>query len=368
MPPTIRPARAADLDALVELETLAFASDRMSRRSFRASLDRPTSILQVAEDNGEVLGYFLVLFRRGSAMARLYSIAVSPKARGTGLGRTLLAAAEEAAFEAGRIVLRLEVREDNANAIRLYESNGYRHWGRSLDYYEDHATALRMEKLLRGKKPIESKVLYYPQSEEFTCGPACLLMALGHFQEEYVPSALDEIRIWREATTIFLLSGLGGCGPEGLALAASHRGLHPRVIVSQQGPLFMESVRSEDKRRVMELAQEDLLQRALAENIPIEYREWTTDDLLQNMEAGGLAILLISSYRMVGTKVPHWVLVIGNTGSHFVLHDPYVDPDTGENSTDTALLPVAHSALLQMARYGKQGLRALVLLPPPSAS
>jgi hypothetical protein len=33
-----------------------------------------------------------------------------------------------------------------------------------------------------------------------------------------------ELRLWREATTIFMTSGHGGCGPYGLALSAYRRG------------------------------------------------------------------------------------------------------------------------------------------------
>src|SRR3546814_2094248 len=41
-----------------------------------------------------------------------------------------------------------------------------------------------------------------------------------------------EIRIWREATTIFMTSGHGGCDPYGLAVAANRRGFHAKVYVS----------------------------------------------------------------------------------------------------------------------------------------
>jgi len=37
----------------------------------------------------------------------------------------------------------------------------------------------------------------------------------------YQPSREEEINLWREATTIFMTSGHGGCHPIGLALAAS---------------------------------------------------------------------------------------------------------------------------------------------------
>ncbi|TIV89770.1 MAG: GNAT family N-acetyltransferase, partial [Mesorhizobium sp.] len=76
----------------------------------------------------------------GSGVARLYSIAVGPFFGNLGIGRQLLAAAEEAAYEHDRMMLRLEVREDNQRAISIYEQAGYRRIGREPDYYEDGAT------------------------------------------------------------------------------------------------------------------------------------------------------------------------------------------------------------------------------------
>lgn len=145
--PAIRAARADDLDALVGIETAAFVSDRISRRSFRAALASASVAILVAEDAGGIVGYALVSFRRRSSVARLYSIACVKDAP-SGCGRRLLAAAERAAAAAGATALRLEVRDDNDRAIALYRKNGYREIGRYEDYYEDGEAAQRFEKSL----------------------------------------------------------------------------------------------------------------------------------------------------------------------------------------------------------------------------
>ena len=62
----------------------------------------------------------------------------------------LMHGVEALAAKRGCVVLRLEVRQDNAAAIALYESHGYRPFGEYHDYYEDGASALRMEKRLEG--------------------------------------------------------------------------------------------------------------------------------------------------------------------------------------------------------------------------
>jgi ribosomal protein S18 acetylase RimI-like enzyme len=54
---------------------------------------------------------------------------VAPWARGHGLARAIVLAAEAAAAAAGIQVVNLDVRETQDAAIQLYQSLGYRHWG-----------------------------------------------------------------------------------------------------------------------------------------------------------------------------------------------------------------------------------------------
>ena len=151
----IRKGRPADLDRLVAIENAAFEGDRLTRRSLRTHLTKPTVSLLAAEAEtggfAHVVGYALIAFRKSSKKARLYSIAGDPEYRlgsGRGLGRLLLAACEEEAARRGAESLVLEVRADNARAIALYEAQGYVKFGTLADYYEDGAAAVRYEKRL----------------------------------------------------------------------------------------------------------------------------------------------------------------------------------------------------------------------------
>jgi ribosomal protein S18 acetylase RimI-like enzyme len=146
---SVRDATPADLDGLVALENRCFEADRLSRRSFRKLIGSPTASLRLVARAGRIAGYTLLFFRAGSDVARLYSVAVDPVDRGTGLGPLLLADCETTARARGLRLLRLEVREDNAGAIRLYERLGYHPIGRYPDYYADNTDALRFEKRLR---------------------------------------------------------------------------------------------------------------------------------------------------------------------------------------------------------------------------
>lgn len=144
----ITPARPQDLAPLLALEEAAFPGDRMSRRALARNIQSPTLAFLVAWENEVLLGHALIAFRKGSTLARLYSLAVRPGATGRGLGRKLLAAGEASAQSRGADRLRLEVRADNDAAIRLYETSGYALFARIPDYYEDGEAALRYEKPL----------------------------------------------------------------------------------------------------------------------------------------------------------------------------------------------------------------------------
>ncbi|MEZ5457529.1 MAG: N-acetyltransferase [Lysobacteraceae bacterium] len=145
--PSPRDACLADLPALLALEA-QFPGDRMHRRALRHAIVSPRARFRVVERKGVVLGDALLLLRRDSPAARLYSLIVSAQARGQGIAALLLDDAEAQARRSGRHAVRLEVRADNAAAIRLYERAGYCVFGRRPGYYDDGADALRMQKPL----------------------------------------------------------------------------------------------------------------------------------------------------------------------------------------------------------------------------
>ena len=146
-PVRIRAAKARDLDALVELESRVFATDRLSRRSLQRFLTSASAAFMVAEGEG-LAGTAIVLFRPRSAVARLYSIAVAPHMSGKGVASRLLKAAERVARRRGCTTIRLEVHETNHAAIARYRKQGYQEFGRHRRYYDDGGDALRFHKNL----------------------------------------------------------------------------------------------------------------------------------------------------------------------------------------------------------------------------
>src|SRR2546426_12588934 len=62
---------------------------------------------------------------RGKPLINIHDVAVSPAARGQGIGRKLLAAVEAEARTLGCCKVTLEVRSDNVRAMGLYRSVGF---------------------------------------------------------------------------------------------------------------------------------------------------------------------------------------------------------------------------------------------------
>jgi ribosomal protein S18 acetylase RimI-like enzyme len=378
----IRPALLTDLNQLVTLEESCFDTDQLSRRSFKHWITTEHRALLVAEQVNEVgrtgslpvatlppslavVGYILIIYHPGTRLARVYSLGVAPQHRGKGIAKLLMAAGEQAASDAGRLYLRLEVSVDNTSAIKLYEWLGYQKFGIYRDYYEDHKDALRYQKLIRryhGDFQHRS-VHWLRQTTPFTCGPASLMMAMHGLNRAYQPSQEEELSLWREATTIFMTSGPGGCHPIGLALAAKRRQFAVEVWVNQIGTLFIDGVRSDEKKRVIELVDNCFKREAQQQDIKIHYSNISQSDLINAFKAGAIPLILISTFQMDRKKVPHWVVMSGFDDDCLYVHDP--DPEEiRQSELDCQFIPIAFEDFGRMSSFGKNRLRTAVIIWP----
>ena len=368
MTPLIRPVQFADIDQLVDLENICFQGDKITRRSFRYWIKSERRVFLVAESKGKVLAYTLVMLLQGIKLARLYSIAVDPSARSLGLAKLLMLAAEEESAQRGRIFMRLEVSATNHRAIDIYKKAGYRQFGTYEDYYEDHQNALRLQKLIKvygDQQHMDERVSWLQQSTKFTCGPTALMMAMTSLSTHYSASKREELNIWREATTIFMTSGHGGCHPIGLALSAKKRGFHAEVVINQEGPLFLDGVRDLKNKAIVEFVHQDFVEEAQKSQVPVHYREVTQVDIETWFNQGHMVLVLISTYRMDDRKVPHWVLVSGVDSMCLYVHDP--DPiEEDSPQIGGRFLPVSRSDFDKMSLYGRSRLRTAIVISKKS--
>jgi len=121
--------RAPAPEALARLHAACFVIPRpWSAAEFAALLARPGARL-ISEPDGFALGH------AQAGEGEILTLAVRPQARRRGIGRRLLSDLESALRTAGARQLFLEVAADNAAALALYASAGYRRAGRRRGYY-----------------------------------------------------------------------------------------------------------------------------------------------------------------------------------------------------------------------------------------
>lgn len=133
---TIREATAADVDRLLELQSLCFGAEAWTRGMIEEELRRPGSIFLVADD--PIKGFacaWAVLDE-----LHLLQIAVHPGSRRGGLASRLHAALVAAARRVAAAGW-LEVRADNPGAIAFYAGLGWEAVGKRPKYYADGCDA-----------------------------------------------------------------------------------------------------------------------------------------------------------------------------------------------------------------------------------
>jgi predicted N-acetyltransferase YhbS len=318
-----------------------------------------------ADRAGEIRGYAMVSFHHNTSLARLYSIAVAPRWRGKGVGRALLRAAEDAARLESAAYMRLEVRAEDKEAQAFYRKLGYKPFGYHSQYYDDNADAVRMDKIIApGLAANVTRVPYYRQRLDFTCGPAAVMMAMHALDRAQPMTASEELRLWRESTTIFMTQGHGGCSPHGLALAAWKRGFDVELYTNDRGVPFVETVRSDLKRGVIRQVHQDFLEELDRTRVALIPRPLNLAQMRAKFDAGGIPIVLVSSYQFDRRKELHWVVVTGFDDTYVYVHDPYVDVEEAKSPTDRMHIPVPQRTFDRMARYGAHHKRATLIINP----
>ncbi|MCK8100207.1 GNAT family N-acetyltransferase [Bacillus sp. 2CMS4F] len=131
----IRQALPADAASIAPLfnqyrEFYKQASDLEGAEAFlKARLENEESVIFIAEENGEFIGFTQLYPAFSSvAMKRIYilnDVFVASSVRKKGVGRRLLSAAKDYAAENEAKCLKLQTEPHNRTARSLYEQNGY---------------------------------------------------------------------------------------------------------------------------------------------------------------------------------------------------------------------------------------------------
>lgn len=135
------PMRWWHLREVIPLENAIFGATAWSLEQFYAELAADNRWLQVVVDDGRVVGYVDVAVQGRDA--DLMTIAVSPDARGRGIGASMLVEALRSAAQLGAHHMFLEVASNNP-AQQMYAAHGFATIDRRPAYYSDGADAVIM--------------------------------------------------------------------------------------------------------------------------------------------------------------------------------------------------------------------------------
>jgi ribosomal protein S18 acetylase RimI-like enzyme len=140
-------ARASllDLNAVRELEDISFEQDAWPLIEMIGVLSLPSIERWKAVQADKLVGFVAADIRRRQNLAWIATIAVHPDHRGLGIGDALMQIVED---RAGMPAMRLSVRANNVNAMRLYQRRGYEQIDVWPDYYVGGEDAIVMEKKL----------------------------------------------------------------------------------------------------------------------------------------------------------------------------------------------------------------------------
>lgn len=133
--PVIRPARIADIPALMRVMDAAFApafGEAWSSAQLLTLFALPSAHVAKISCKGQVCGFYAA--RIAGPETELLLIAVDPEYRRCGLGRLLMDDWQNWAFSQGVEDYFLEMRADN-QALTMYNAAGFFECGRRTAYY-----------------------------------------------------------------------------------------------------------------------------------------------------------------------------------------------------------------------------------------
>jgi ribosomal-protein-alanine N-acetyltransferase len=151
----IRPFQKTDFEELWRMDQICFDPQlAYSRPELAVYMRRPGAFTRVAvspsgeAQNGtiseKIVGFIVAEVRR--AAGHIITIDVLPETRRSGIGSSLLQAAEDRLRQAGAIVVELETAVDNAAAIQFYKRKEYFVEKTVRGYYSNQLDALVMRK------------------------------------------------------------------------------------------------------------------------------------------------------------------------------------------------------------------------------
>ncbi len=125
------------LDKLFEIEEKCFNEEAFSKQQIAYLLKDYNTIALAAKADSETAGFIIaqVEVEDNTLFGHIVTVNVSPSYRRKGIASKMLQEIENTLRDRGISECRLEVRENNSAALKLYEKNRYVKMGRIERYY-----------------------------------------------------------------------------------------------------------------------------------------------------------------------------------------------------------------------------------------
>lgn len=125
------------LDKLYEIEEQCFDQEAFTKRQIAYLLTDYNTIALIAKANSDIAGFIItqVEVEENTEFGHIITINVAQTYRRKGIATKLLHEIETLLKQKGISECRLEVREDNNSAIKLYQTLGYQTMGKLEKYY-----------------------------------------------------------------------------------------------------------------------------------------------------------------------------------------------------------------------------------------
>jgi hypothetical protein len=157
---------------------------------------------------------------------------------------------------------------------------------------------------------IHLSIPFYRQHYDFTCGPACLMMAMKYLEYDQRMGKDREIDIWREGNLVAVC----GTSRYGLAYSAAVRGFSAGVTSNTGGIDFVEKFVPPIDGPAMQLLREQFYERRTrCRKSGVRERQKTiTGKIIRESLFSNHVPLIVTDSLLCGKEdLPHWVVVTG---------------------------------------------------------
>jgi len=126
-----------DIEELYDIEKECFNEEAFSKKQILSLITSYNSISLGAIEKDQIVGFVIgtIYYERTELTGHVLTIDIRETHRRKGVGTALLQEMEKQFKEQGVTACRLEVREDNAPALRFYQKLGYKKIAELENYY-----------------------------------------------------------------------------------------------------------------------------------------------------------------------------------------------------------------------------------------